>query len=96
MHVNTVKAEGHDEFGNAVSDSDDARVVITPRLIDLVIVKEATSPTPLNGIVNYTMTVTNKGPNDATNVQVADPAPAGHPLPDREPDAGHLLGRRLR
>ena len=57
--------------------TDDARVEITPRLIDLVIVKEATSPTPLNGIVNYTMTVTNKGPNDATNVQVADPAPAG-------------------
>ena len=77
VHVNTVTAEGHDEFGNAVSDSDDARVEITPRLIDLVIVKEATSPTPLNGIVNYTMTVTNKGPNDATNVQVADPAPAG-------------------
>ena len=77
VHVNTVTAEGHDEFGNAVSDSDDARVQITPRLIDLVIVKEATSPTPLNGIVNYTMTVTNKGPNDATNVQVADPAPAG-------------------
>ena len=77
VHVNTVKAEGHDEFGNPVSDSDDARVVITPRLIDLVIVKEATSPTPLNGIVNYTMTVTNNGPNDATNVQVADPAPAG-------------------
>jgi uncharacterized repeat protein (TIGR01451 family) len=77
VHVNTVKAEGHDEFGNPVSDSDDARVEITPRLIDLVIVKEATSPTPLNGIVNYTMTVTNKGPNDATNVQVADPAPAG-------------------
>ena len=75
--MNTVTAEGHDEFGNPVSDSDDARVEITPRLIDLVIVKEATSPTPLNGIVNYTMTVTNKGPNDATNVQVADPAPAG-------------------
>ena len=76
-HVNVVKAEGHDEAGNAVSDTDDARVDITPRLIDLVIVKEATSPTPLNGIVNYTMTVTNKGPDDATNVQVADPAPAG-------------------
>jgi uncharacterized repeat protein (TIGR01451 family) len=31
----------------------------------------------LNGIVNYTMTVTNKGPVTATNVQVSDPAPAG-------------------
>ena len=63
LHVNVVTASGTDEAGNAVSDSDDARVDITPRLIDLVIVKEASSPTPLNGIVNYTMTVTNKGPN---------------------------------
>ncbi len=46
-------------------------------MIDLVIVKDATSPTALNGTVTYTMTVTNKGPNTATNVQLADPAPAG-------------------
>jgi uncharacterized repeat protein (TIGR01451 family) len=52
-------------------------VDITPRLIDLVIVKDATSPTPLNGIVDYSLTVTNKGPDTATNVQLADPAPAG-------------------
>jgi uncharacterized repeat protein (TIGR01451 family) len=75
-HVNVVTASGVDEFSNPVSDSDDARVDITERLIDLVIVKTATSPTPLNGIVNYTMTVTNKGPDTATNVQLADPAPA--------------------
>jgi uncharacterized repeat protein (TIGR01451 family) len=77
VHINTVTATGHDAFGNPVSDADDARVEITPRLIDLVIVKDASSPTPLNGIVNYTMTVTNKGPDTATNVQLADPAPAG-------------------
>ncbi len=76
-HVNTVTASGTDENGNPVSDSDDARVNITERLIDLVIVKDASSPTPLNGIVNYSLTVTNKGPDTATNVQLADPAPAG-------------------
>ncbi|MBM2821797.1 MAG: hypothetical protein HW413_543 [Thermoleophilia bacterium] len=76
-HVNVVTASGTDEAGNPVSDSDDAKVDITPRLIDLVIVKEASSPTPLNGIVNYSLTVTNKGPDTATNVQLADPAPAG-------------------
>jgi uncharacterized repeat protein (TIGR01451 family) len=77
VHVNTVVVSGHDEFGNALSDSDDARVELTPRLIDLVIVKEASSPTPLNGTVQYSLTVTNRGPDVATNVQVADPAPAG-------------------
>ena len=77
VHVNTVTASGRDEAGNALSAKDDARVEITPRLIDLVIVKNATSPTPLNGIVTYDLTVTNKGPDTATNVQVADPAPSG-------------------
>jgi uncharacterized repeat protein (TIGR01451 family) len=76
-HTNVVTASGTDAAGNPVSASDDARVEITPRLIDLVIVKTATSPTPLNGIVTYTMTVTNKGPDTATNVQLADPAPSG-------------------
>ncbi|MGH3064748.1 MAG: DUF11 domain-containing protein, partial [Gaiellaceae bacterium] len=76
-HVNTVTVTGHDPAGNTLTAQDDARVDITPRLIDLVIVKEASSPTPLNGIVNYSLTVTNRGPDTATNVQVADPAPAG-------------------
>jgi len=40
-------------------------------------VKEGSSRTPLNGIVNYSLSVTNKGPDTATNLQVADPAPAG-------------------
>ncbi len=76
-HVDTVTASGHDENGHPVSASDSATVTITPRLIDLVMVKTATSPTPLNGTVHYAMTVTNKGPDTATNVQLADPAPAG-------------------
>jgi len=76
-HVNVVTASGRDASGNPVSASDDARVAISERLIDLVVVKDATSPTPLNGTVTYTLSVTNKGPDTATNVQLADPAPAG-------------------
>jgi uncharacterized repeat protein (TIGR01451 family) len=76
-HVNVVTVTGRDESGNSLTASDDAKVEITPRLIDLVIVKDATSPTPLNGTVDYTLTVTNRGPDTATNVQLADPAPAG-------------------
>jgi uncharacterized repeat protein (TIGR01451 family) len=72
-----VTVTGKDTSGNTLTDSDDARVDFTPRLIDLVIVKNATTPTPLNEVVTYTMTVTNKGPDVATNVQLADPAPAG-------------------
>ncbi|MEP7224297.1 MAG: hypothetical protein ABI783_05005 [Actinomycetota bacterium] len=76
-HVNVVTVTGHDEAAHSLTASDDARVDISERLIDLVIVKEASSPTPLNGIVTYSLAVTNNGPDTATNVQLADPAPAG-------------------
>jgi uncharacterized repeat protein (TIGR01451 family) len=76
-HVNVVTVTGVDESGFPVSDTDDATVSFTERLIDLVLVKNATTPTELNEIVTYTLTVTNKGPDTATNVQLADPAPAG-------------------
>ena len=76
-HVDTVTASGTDANGHPVSGQASATVHITPRLIDLVLTKQATSPTALNGIVHYALTVLNKGPDTATNVQLADPAPAG-------------------
>lgn len=42
-----------------------------------MVVKDATSPTALEGVVTYSLTVTNRGPRTATNVQLADPAPSG-------------------
>ena len=97
-HVDTVCADATDEFGNALKDCDDARVTFTPKLIDLVIVKDASSPTPLNGTVNYSLTVTNKGPDTATNVQLADPAPAGieYRRPRRRRGAARSARRSLR
>ena len=86
---------GTDTSGNTVTDSDDARVDFTARLIDLVIVKNATTPTPLNEIVTYTMTVTNKGPDTATNVQLADPAPAGIVYLSVTPGLADLLGHAV-
>lgn len=76
-YSNLIVASGYDESGRPVLGSAEPRVELLPRLIDLVVVKDATSPTPLNGVVVYTLTVTNKGPNTAVDVHVADPAPAG-------------------
>jgi uncharacterized repeat protein (TIGR01451 family) len=78
------------------SDGETVTVTVTcapppqppPPAIDLVIVKVATSPTPLNGTVNYRMTVSNKGPSTATNVQLADPAPAGIRYQSATPSQG--------
>ena len=76
-HVSLVSASGFDENGTPVSDSDEVRAQLIPRLIDLVMVKVASSPTPMNGVARYTLTATNRGPDTATNVQLADPAPHG-------------------
>ncbi len=46
-------------------------------MIDLAVTKIATSPTPFNGKVTYTIVVRNNGPSTATNVKLADPAPTG-------------------
>ena len=87
QHVNTVTAGGTDDDGEPVSGDATARVDITTPppppvvaaapVIDLVVTKAATSPTPLNGKVTYTMVVTNNGPSTATSVTLADPAPTG-------------------
>ena len=74
------------------SDSASVSVTCVPPppqpAIDLVIVKTATSPTPLNGTVNYSLSVSNKGPSTATNVRVADPAPAGISYQTAAPSQG--------
>lgn len=76
-YSNLVTASGHDDRGDPVSGSDEPRVDIIARIIDLVMIKGASSPTPLNGIATYSLTITNSGPDAATNVQLADPAPFG-------------------
>ena len=76
-HVSFVTVSGTNENGNPVSHSAEVRIEIIPRLIDLVLIKSATSPTPLNGVVRYTIATTNRGQDTATNVQLADPAPFG-------------------
>jgi uncharacterized repeat protein (TIGR01451 family) len=57
-------------------------------VIDVAIVKDATSPTPLNGTVTYTLTVTNIGSTTATDVQIGDPAPAGVTYTSARPPSG--------
>jgi uncharacterized repeat protein (TIGR01451 family) len=57
-------------------------------VIDVAIVKDATTPTQLNGTVTYTLTVTNVGTTTATDIQIGDPAPAGVTYTSAAPPAG--------
>ena len=60
---------------------------VTPS-IDVAIVKDATTPTQLNGTVTYTLQVTNVGGTTATDVQLGDPAPAGVTYTSAQSPAG--------
>ncbi len=61
---------------NAANDSD--TVDITVQSADLAISKTVDDATPTEGdTINYTITLSNLGPNTATNVQVTDLLPAG-------------------
>jgi uncharacterized repeat protein (TIGR01451 family) len=55
-----------------------AGVTVTPQQADLVLTKRVDNPTPaVGGTVTFTVTVTDNGPRQATNVQVTDLLPAG-------------------
>ena len=58
-------------------DEDNAQV--TPQLADVSLIKEVSEATPNVGdVITFTISVTNDGPNDATNVSVADIIPNGY------------------
>ena len=80
--VNSVFVEGYD--GNTpipnTFDDDDAVITYTTQdpKVDLELDKAASTGTPQTGSeVTYTLTVLNKGPDTATNIQVADALPTG-------------------
>ena len=53
-----------------------AAAVLIPQRADLVLVKTVNNPTPNVGdLITFTLTLTNNGPNRATNAQVSDPLP---------------------
>jgi uncharacterized repeat protein (TIGR01451 family) len=68
--------------GNLVDETpaedDEACVTVTPQQADLSLAKTVDNTTPNVGDnVTFTITLTNSGPDDATNVTVSDPIPAG-------------------
>ena len=70
----TVSFAGNDDY---YSSSTEVLVKVHP-LVDLAIVKTVNNQTPYYAdTVTYTITVTNNGPNTATNVVVTDTVPSG-------------------
>ena len=75
--TNTASVSHSDQF-DPVSINNSASALETPQLADLAVTKTVSNGAPLpNSVITFTVTVTNNGPNTATNTVVADPVPAG-------------------
>ena len=76
--------------GNGVAGEDDiAEASFTPEIIDLSATKTVDNDRPNNGDnVTFTVTISNSGPNTATNIQVRDRLPTGLTFISGSPNQG--------
>ena len=76
--------------GNSDPNEDDqASVTLTTRVADLSLIKVVDNPTPgLNDEIEFTIRVSNTGPDAATDVIVNDPLPSGLRFIDADPTSG--------
>lgn len=75
--TNTARISHADQFDPTVANNA-ASATVTPQRADLTITKSVSNPAPNVGDnITFTITVTNAGPDDATNVTVGDSLPPG-------------------
>jgi uncharacterized repeat protein (TIGR01451 family) len=87
-YTNTASVTSEVPDPEAVNNLDSASVQVTARA-DVAVGKTASAPTALIGdTVTYGLTVTNNGPDDAADVTVTDPLPAGGVFVSAKPSAG--------
>ncbi len=86
--TNTATITAADQF-DPNTGNNTASAVVTPQRADLALAKTVSNPTPNVGdTITYTVTLTNKGPDAATSVQVTDLLPAGVTFVSDTPSQG--------
>lgn len=94
--TNTAEVTAADQFdvdstpGNSDPDEDDqASVIVTAAQINLSLDKTVSDPTPNVGDpISFTLTLTNSGIDDATNIVVQDTLPSGLTISANDPASG--------
>ena len=88
--TNTATITGADQPDPDTSNNSDS-TSIDPQQADLALFKAVSDAHPKAGeTVIFIVGLRNKGPNDATGVQVSDPLPSGLPVRLGEAERGHL------
>ena len=86
--TNTATITGADQF-DPVAANNSASVVETPQQADLALTKTVSNPTPNVGdTITYTITLSDNGPDSATNVTILDVLPPGVSYVSSTPSQG--------
>ena len=86
--TNTATITGADQF-DPVAANNTASVVETPQQADLALTKTVSNPTPNVGdTITYTITLSDNGPDSATNVTILDVLPPGVSYVSSTPSQG--------
>jgi uncharacterized repeat protein (TIGR01451 family) len=90
--TNTATISHSDQFDPDVANNS-ASATETPQQADLAVTKTVSDATPNVGdAITFTVTLTNNGPDPATNVTVSDPLPAGLTLVSATTSQGAYTG----
>src|SRR5262249_30587877 len=86
-------AIGHSDQFDPNTTNNSGSATETPQRSDLRVIKTVSDSTPNVGdVITFTVTLTNLGPNAATNVQVSDLLPSGLSLVSATPSQGTYNG----
>ena len=79
-----------DDLGDGLADDDEATAQVVPQTIDISIAKTVDIENPQIGDeVVFTITVSNTGPQLATNIGIEEQLPSGYRLVNAQPDSGN-------
>src|SRR5439155_670634 len=86
--TNTARISGSDQFDPDPTNNS-ARAAETPQQADLTLTKTVSNTTPNVGdVITFTVTLTDRGPDTATNVRVTDLLPTGLTFVSATPSQG--------
>ena len=86
---NSATASSSKPDGNAANNTDTESTLVTGPKADLAVVKtDAPDPVPVEGVLTYTITVRNNGPDSAVKAVAVDDLPAGVTFTEASSTAG--------
>lgn len=97
IYTNSAQISGHDQLdidstpnNNITTEDDQDEVVVTPRqVVDISVTKIADTMTPnIGGQIEFTVSVHNDGPSDATNIVITDLLESGYEFVSAVPTTG--------